>query len=277
MCAICDSIFNDDFGKQFDEDPSKAFVPGPREPVEAATPVPEKPTVDDFENLISKAVDDILKGLGLDDTGVAQEPSPSIPVEPEKKPMSQEALFEILDLGADLLGMDQMIKLVTMVLTAQPDEELVLDVRLRKRGEKDSTPFDPAGEIKRWHKAVGQKGVVELDDDGRAELIALRRDLHTEEAEEVEDELYDLQHSYGRWGSRARLAMELADQLVIAFGTADLFEIDLPAVFNAVMAKNWEKINPVTGRPYVVLPNGKVGKPEGFKSLTEDEVMDIIG
>jgi predicted HAD superfamily Cof-like phosphohydrolase len=55
----------------------------------------------------------------------------------------------------------------------------------------------------------------------------------------------------------------LADIIVIALGTALEYGIPLAEIFDEVMWSNMAKLGP-DHRP-IVLPSGKIGKPEGWK------------
>lgn len=80
--------------------------------------------------------------------------------------------------------------------------------------------------------------------------LAQRITLHDEEHAELREALSELRYAkrYGWATSRAgkgrheAIARELADVMVIAYGTADLLGIDLDAAFEAVMDANMAKL-----------------------------------
>lgn len=89
---------------------------------------------------------------------------------------------------------------------------------------------------------------------GDVEGLELRRDLHAEEACELDEALggYDL----------AAVAQELADVVYVAYGTAHYLGIPLDAVIAEVHAANMRKFP--EGRA-VFRSDGKVLKPEGWQ------------
>jgi predicted HAD superfamily Cof-like phosphohydrolase len=112
-----------------------------------------------------------------------------------------------------------------------------------------------------------------------AELLAFRRRLHDEEVREV-TEAWDWVEDRG-WPPRpllgstlldqravAHLLHELADLVIVAYGTAAFMDIDLEDVIMLVMQANMRKIpNPD--------PAGKALKPDGY--VTADlAVLDFV-
>lgn len=89
------------------------------------------------------------------------------------------------------------------------------------------------------------------------DLRQLRRSLLTEEYDEYMEAEND--------GDILKIADALADMLVIIFGTALTYGINLDNVFALVMRNNFEKFpnGVATWRE-----DGKIAKPEGFKPLT---------
>lgn len=109
---------------------------------------------------------------------------------------------------------------------------------------------DMAALVAMFHQRMGiEPG--SLDD---AAFVRLRMRLAAEEHAELMDELAK--------GDRVGVAQELADVVVIAYGTAELLGIDLDAVLAEVMRANLSKVGP--GGP-IFREDGKVLKPEGFR------------
>ncbi len=106
--------------------------------------------------------------------------------------------------------------------------------------------YSPLNSVKEFHKAFGATPFVELSDhDARQDFLALRHNLIQEEWEEVAVEMcFALEGE----GNLVNLAKELADLLYVVYGTADLLEIPLDEVFNAVHTSNMSKLGP-DGKP----------------------------
>jgi predicted HAD superfamily Cof-like phosphohydrolase len=96
------------------------------------------------------------------------------------------------------------------------------------------------------------------------ELLAFRRRLHDEEVLEVAEAWNDVEARMGSISKRlandfGHLLHELADLVIVAYGTASFLGVDLEDVVKIVMAANMRKIpNPD--------PTGKALKPPGFVS-----------
>jgi len=233
----------------------------------------ETPSLDD---MISATVEDIIKGFeGAEAPAGKEPPNMGKPRQPATPKPSVAEFAEALSALTKLFGTTPVIQLAMQMMTVQADEELVLDARIRKIGEPDVRPYDYMGDIRRWNEAAGQKRWDELSEDEKVDSIFLRRDLLEEEYEEVDDELRKFAYSEED-ASREKLALELGDLLVIAYGTAYQAGIDLPGVYQAIMRKNWEKINPETGKPYKLREDGKVGKPDGFVPLKPEDVRKFL-
>lgn len=100
--------------------------------------------------------------------------------------------------------------------------------------------YSPMARVKAFHRAAGVTPFIEEKDAyGRGKLIDLRIKLIKDETKEAFDELLDQKNGSGSW---VNLAKELADILVTVYGTADLFEIPLERVMDAVMDSNMSKI-----------------------------------
>lgn len=142
----------------------------------------------------------------------------------------------------------------------------------------------PMRALGQWHRAVGEKPFIERDEAGRDDLIALRSTLIAEEVQEVlealrnyavtkvmddhfeahpETALFGPPHFVEAPHWYAALAKELADVLYVVYGTADLLEIPLEAVFAEVHRSNMSKVGPngeVTRRE-----DGKILKPATYR------------
>jgi predicted HAD superfamily Cof-like phosphohydrolase len=137
--------------------------------------------------------------------------------------------------------------------------------------------------VRQWHKAVGEKKFVDRDDAGRDDLIALRSTLIAEEAQEVlealqnyavtkvmddhfeahpETALFGPPHFVEAPHRYEALAKELADLLYVVYGTADLLEIPLEAVFAEVHRSNMSKV--VNGQ-VIRREDGKILKPDTYR------------
>lgn len=103
------------------------------------------------------------------------------------------------------------------------------------------------------------------------ELLAFRRRLHTEEVKEVDDAWDDVEMgpgAYERDEALAHLLHELADVVIVAFGTADYLGINFDGVLRAVMRANMKKIPPK-------VPGGKATKPDGWIPA-DDVILELI-
>lgn len=189
-----------------------------------------------------------------------------IPAKPDE--FSDE---EIAMTAAALLGIETLWGICVVFATAG---NIPVRISVAVEDESFREPYEPMQAAREWHEAVGVKRFVELDESERAALASLRSNLIGEETDEVRDELWYLREGHPS-ASRAHLAKELADLLYVVYGTADVFEIDLPAVFAAVHANNMTKVDPETGK-VERREDGKILKPKGYKPLDVDEIAEII-
>ena len=179
---------------------------------------------------------------------------------------------DIVNLAVTLLGIETLWGIVVLFANANGRP---VRVSAAVEDEHFVEKYDPMRDLQEWHTAADEKPFIERNESERAHLAVLRNDMLFEETNEVGEELKPIWAMTGDF-SRARLAVELVDVLYNIYGIADIFDIPIYKVFQLVHAKNMTKINPNTGRPYVVKPNGKVGKPVGFQSLTEAEIEAVI-
>lgn len=106
----------------------------------------------------------------------------------------------------------------------------------------------------------------------RKALAKARETLHEEEHREL-GEVLDRCIRFGTRGGRS-MARELADVVIVAYGTAELFGIDLDVALERVHGANMAKLGP-DGRPVKRPHDGKVMKPPGWKPPDlKDAVLD---
>lgn len=110
--------------------------------------------------------------------------------------------------------------------------------------------------VRQYHEKMHADHVGFTADTLPLELLAFRRWLHNEEVDEV-SEAWDAQEAYRTDETLAHLLHELADVVIVAFGTADYLGIDFDAVLRIVMQANLTKIPPT-------VPGGKATKPAGW-------------
>lgn len=123
-----------------------------------------------------------------------------------------------------------------------------------------------AGPVATFMQAAGQDVGVALDRDTPTALIDLRLRLMDEELTEVFEAI--------NHRDPVQTAHELADLLYVVFGTAVAFGVPIDEVFAAVARANLSKIDPVTGKPFVV-DNGKVKKGPEYYDPTSD-IVEIM-
>lgn len=126
---------------------------------------------------------------------------------------------------------------------------------------------DPyAGPVASFMKAAGQDVGQHLDRDTPSSLIDLRLRLIDEEVNEVFEAI--------NARDPVQTAQELADVLVVVFGTAIAFGIPISEVYAAVMRANMSKIDPSTSKPYEIV-NGKVTKGPEYEPA-EPAIAEIM-
>jgi NTP pyrophosphatase (non-canonical NTP hydrolase) len=138
-------------------------------------------------------------------------------------------------------------------------------------------PYEPMEDMEEWMDAIGAKRFSDLPESEWRTYTDRYRRLFYEECFEVDDELERIGNPWiDKLASRPKLAKELADVLVYVYQIAVFMDINLPAVFQLVADNNMTKIDPTTGKPYMVDEGGKVLKPAGFRELTEAEISDVM-
>lgn len=139
--------------------------------------------------------------------------------------------------------------------------------------------------VRQWHRAVGEKPFIERAERERDDLIALRSELIAEETQEALEALLNYRKAQimddfaqasptallfpgGKPDPEAphwyeALAKELADVLYVVYGTAELLEIPLEAVFAEVHRSNMSKVGP--NGEVIRREDGKILKPDAYR------------
>lgn len=113
-----------------------------------------------------------------------------------------------------------------------------------------------------FHSALGDEpGRALSGEDGPKRL---RLDLFIEEGVELIAELEAKQID------KAALLRELADVVVVVYGTAHAYDLDIDAALDELHRANMEKVEPPDGSEPVIREDGKVLKPPGFRSAVLD-------
>lgn len=124
--------------------------------------------------------------------------------------------------------------------------------------------YNPMASVREFHRKFRVLPFIELDSEQeRSRLREQRIRLITEEADEVAEALAD--------GNLNDLAKELADLLYVTYGTAELFDIPLPKVFNEVHRSNLSKLGE-DGKP-IYREDGKVLKGPGYEPANVEGVL----
>lgn len=127
------------------------------------------------------------------------------------------------------------------------------------RALADEVERRPAVLVREFHDAFGvERGVTDQIRELRARLIA-------EEAQEAVDALK------AEPLDREAVAKELADLLVVTYGTADVLGIDLDAAFGAVHESNMSKLGP--GGSVIRRDDGKVLKGPYYREPDMSEAV----
>lgn len=109
--------------------------------------------------------------------------------------------------------------------------------------------YSPMDAIKDFHIGIKVRPVKWGHRDGNdtGKTLRLRRKLIAEEAQEATEALYQLRMN-PTVGNLEEVAKELADVLVVVYGTADVLGIDLQGAFTEVMRSNMSKLRDATFR-----------------------------
>lgn len=105
--------------------------------------------------------------------------------------------------------------------------------------------ISPQQWIKKFHDTAGIPKQTDLDDLQRIEQLRLRRRLIQEETNEAVEEIAKAIQGNGNLYD---LAKELADILVVVYGTAEVLDIPLETVYDEVMKSNMTKLDGATWR-----------------------------
>lgn len=128
---------------------------------------------------------------------------------------------------------------------------------------------DPIEMLAEFHRAGDVTPLIELDAYGRQKALDLRMALIREECKELLDELLDVRNGQG---DIAKTAKEMADVLYVVIGAAELMEIPLTRVFEAVHASNMSKVA-ADGKIHR-RADGKILKPSTYR---EADLSFLIG
>lgn len=182
-------------------------------------------------------------------------------------------LDEDLDEATNLLAVERVKndKLEAAYLDSERDlREAVADLDMaahRARIYDDALANTPTtgADIRRMCEAFGQDVHDQLHKP-KPEVIAMRVALFLKEATEYLEAIGE--------GNIVHIAKEASDVLTVLYGDAAAFGYDLDAVTAETTRSNMTKIDPETGEPYEVHPNGKVGKGPHY---SPPAVADVIG
>lgn len=122
----------------------------------------------------------------------------------------------------------------------------------------------PAHSVNAWMRAAGQPVHTHPQDYVPADVAALRIRLIAEEAVEAIDAIAS--------GDLAAIAQELADLIVVTYGTAATYGLDLDRALADVMRANNSKF--VNGKP-VVRSDGKIEKGPHYQPPDMRRVIEL--
>lgn len=129
-------------------------------------------------------------------------------------------------------------------------------------------PASNADKVSQFHYAFGvAEPVFPMIPSG--EVMSLRARLISEEFLEVIEEI---EKARAGFENLADLAKELADLLVVTYGTALVCGIDIDAVFEEVHRSNMSKLGP-DGKP-IYREDGKVLKGPNYSPADVQSVLD---
>ena len=116
------------------------------------------------------------------------------------------------------------------------------------------------GMLAEFHTAGDVPQIIELDALGRQQALDLRMRLIVEEYKELMDELLDCRNGKG---DLTKTAKEMADLIYVVVGAAQLMEIPITQVFEAVHTSNMSKVG-ANGK-IARRADGKILKPEWYR------------
>lgn len=111
-----------------------------------------------------------------------------------------------------------------------------------------------------FHTAGDVPQIIDLDAYGRQKALDLRMLLIREEYKELMDELLDCRNGVG---NLEKTAKEMADVIYVVAGAAQLMEIPITRVFEAVHASNMSKVG--EDGKIQRRADGKILKPETYR------------
>ena len=123
-------------------------------------------------------------------------------------------------------------------------------------------------DVKAFTVAMGQPVGEDIEDEANSDLMYLRQELITEEANELYDEL-----PYYKDGplDKAALTKELADLLYVTYGMAVTFGLPIDEVFERVHRSNMSKLGD-DGKP-IYREDGKVLKGPNYEKPNLDDLF----
>ena len=122
----------------------------------------------------------------------------------------------------------------------------------------------PAIAVNRWMRTAGQPVHMHPQDYVPADQAALRINLIAEEAVELFEAIAS--------GDLTRIAQELADLVVVTYGTAATYGLDLDRAVAEVMAANFSKF--VDGKP-VLRSDGKILKGPDYQPPDMARIVEL--
>ena len=123
--------------------------------------------------------------------------------------------------------------------------------------------------VKAFTEAMGQPVGADIEDEANSDLMYLRQELITEEANELYDELP--YYNDGRL-DKAALTKELADILYVTYGFAVTFDLPIDEVFERVHRSNMSKLGD-DGKP-IYREDGKVMKGPNYQPPKLDGLFE---
>lgn len=113
-----------------------------------------------------------------------------------------------------------------------------------------------------FHAAIGDEPGRAKDGNGKGK--SLRMNLFVEEGIELIAELEREPEN------TLNILRELADVVVVCYGTAHAFDLDLDAALDEIHRANMEKVKPPDGSEPIKRDDGKILKPDGFQPAVLD-------
>lgn len=129
-----------------------------------------------------------------------------------------------------------------------------------------------------FHKAFGHPHSDEPNLTCSPDLLELRKTLIAEEYNEAMQELHKASLTLAWKGQITKeelelIAGELADVLVVVYGTASVLGIDLDKAYSLKHNANMSKLDPETGKP-ILREDGKILKGPNFKPADMSKIWE---